>query len=32
MYDDRSGKNNEMKGKQVNAILSDYDGTLCPTT
>ena len=21
-----------MKRKQVNAILSDYDGTLCPTT
>src|SRR5215204_654037 len=21
-----------MKGEQVNAILSDYDGTLCPTT
>ena len=21
-----------MKGKQINAILSDYDGTLCPTT
>jgi hypothetical protein len=22
----------DMKRKQVNAILSDYDGTLCPTT
>jgi trehalose-6-phosphatase len=22
----------KMKRKQVNAILSDYDGTLCPTT
>ena len=21
-----------MKGKQIDAILSDYDGTLCPTT
>jgi hypothetical protein len=21
-----------MESKQVNAILSDYDGTLCPTT
>jgi hypothetical protein len=21
-----------MEGKHVNAILSDYDGTLCPTT
>jgi hypothetical protein len=21
-----------MERKQVNAILSDYDGTLCPTT
>jgi hypothetical protein len=21
-----------MEGKQIDAILSDYDGTLCPTT